>query len=534
MPAKSPIARSILLLSFLLISGCFLVFLQEYFANAKKETPNSSHIMSHSLKARDCGSTIKTQYSVECFYFYTHANDGATIGFRLPVALLQNKASVKSATNSTTPLLIRIPGGPGEGFQTTEDQIDYWLLWMEQVNAQFDLLLYDPRGTGQSSPSLTCPSYDEISLKIVEQNMSAKQEIALTDPPLLQCLEALSDQVRLALRNNSSVKEGDGIVSQKSYLSEFSSIQQAKDVKTLAEALQYQDVHVWGTSYGTRVALLAARYEVVKSLILDSPYPLNKNTMLELPFIYQQSMALHEALYSPDASLDIGSFMELFTRINERLKASPPTIRVKSWLDGREVKLVLTPERFYGLNIQVLYTPEEVQGYYDGLVEWLNTGEISENLQVILDDFFTYAFDEQFNYLVYFATECADSVEVDEAQFNALVELNSVFAPMFIAMYQQDLCRSALFSETEPVHDQRYVDKPTLIFAGEFDPVTPLVWAKELRDQLPSSLLVAVEGAGHAVLGNEECGWAFLNDGLGAALIKHESTQLLTCEHTVH
>jgi pimeloyl-ACP methyl ester carboxylesterase len=59
-------------------------------------------------------------------------------------------------------------------------------------------------------------------------------------------------------------------------------------------------------------------------------------------------------------------------------------------------------------------------------------------------------------------------------------------------------------------------DIPTLIFAGEFDPITPPVWGQRVAESLPNSFFYEVPGHGHGVTVLSACPVnvmkAFLNE----------------------
>ena len=57
-------------------------------------------------------------------------------------------------------------------------------------------------------------------------------------------------------------------------------------------------------------------------------------------------------------------------------------------------------------------------------------------------------------------------------------------------------------------------DIPTLLLAGDFDPITPPRWAEVARETLSRGQLVTFRGVGHGVLGTSACA-----DGLVSAFL---------------
>ena len=66
--------------------------------------------------------------------------------------------------------------------------------------------------------------------------------------------------------------------------------------------------------------------------------------------------------------------------------------------------------------------------------------------------------------------------------------------------------------EAQPVTS----DIPTLVAAGEFDPITPAKWAQSAASHLPNSYFFLFPGGGHGVIDMNQCSQdimqAFLDD----------------------
>jgi pimeloyl-ACP methyl ester carboxylesterase len=137
--------------------------------------------------------------------------------------------------------VLYLAGGPGGGALYTI------YLWANQPFARDrDVILFDQRGTGFSEPLLICENYDiDRNLQIIGYHKA--------------CAEAMT---------------ADGID-----LGAYNSVQSAKDIALLVEALGYDQVNLYGISYGTRLALTVMRDQpqIVRAAVLDSPYPLHIN-----------------------------------------------------------------------------------------------------------------------------------------------------------------------------------------------------------------------------------------------------------------
>jgi len=55
---------------------------------------------------------------------------------------------------------------------------------------------------------------------------------------------------------------------------------------------------------------------------------------------------------------------------------------------------------------------------------------------------------------------------------------------------------------------------PTLLLAGELDPITPAHWAQALAESSPHSQLVVLPARGHSIIGSDDCVHRHFNDFL--------------------
>ncbi len=184
-----------------------------------------------------CPMPIPGAAVVDCGYLIVperHENpEGPTI--ELAVAILR-----ASDPNPRPDPVLYLEGGPGgSALWGLDGWIDY------QITRERDLILLDQRGTGYSWPGLFCDAY-EYEYDTTEADFT----IFETD-----CAEYL---------------RADGID-----LGAYNSAQSAQDVAMLVRALGYDQVNLYGISYGTRLAMTIMRDvpEIARAVVLDSPYP---------------------------------------------------------------------------------------------------------------------------------------------------------------------------------------------------------------------------------------------------------------------
>ncbi len=189
------------------------------------------------FEAADCPFSLPAdETDVECGYLIVPENrslpDSPTI--ELAVAIIYSP-------NPSPEPIIYLEGGPGGSALSA---VDSWLTSILREN--HDLILLDQRGTGYSSPTLDCP----------EINEDYESEDAAT--------EACRDRLL-----------ADGVD-----LTAYNSAENAADVNDLRLALGYEQVILYGISYGTRLALTVMRDfpEGLHSVVIDGVYPPNVNS----------------------------------------------------------------------------------------------------------------------------------------------------------------------------------------------------------------------------------------------------------------
>src|SRR5579859_2041292 len=190
-----------------------------------------------SYEQAECPYAKPAGHTVECGYLTvpedrSNPSNGNVV--KLAVAVFKS--------NSSTPQpdpVIYLEGGPG-GRSLSDDGVDYY------INDAFaplldkrDVILFDQRGTGYSTPSLACPEYFDANWNNEDKNLSAKAWEPITTQAVQDCHDRL-------------VKQGVN-------LSDFNSAESAADVSDLRVALGYKEWNLYGISYGTRLGLTIMR-----------------------------------------------------------------------------------------------------------------------------------------------------------------------------------------------------------------------------------------------------------------------------------
>lgn len=163
-------------------------------------------------------------------------------------------AVLKAHTESPAPdPLIYLHGGPGGG--AVRDLAGIVVPIFEGHRARRDVVTFDQRAAGISSDMVTCFSTFESSL------LDLFQRATLDSAKIEAILDRCTGELTKGGRN----------------LSAYNTVQNAKDVRAVMQALGYGDYNIYGISYGTKLALEVMRTapEGVRSVVIDSVFPPN-------------------------------------------------------------------------------------------------------------------------------------------------------------------------------------------------------------------------------------------------------------------
>jgi pimeloyl-ACP methyl ester carboxylesterase len=361
--------------------------------------------------------------------------------------------------------VVYLEGGPGgaplvDGF------------WAYPFVEERDLIVFDQRGTGLTSPSLDCR---EVTSLLVANELEA----------LRRCRQRL---------------EAEGI-----RLSAYNSAQSAADLEDLRLTLDYEQWNLYGISYGTRLALTALRDHPVgvRSLVLDSVYPPQVDIYLEMPRNAQRAF---DALFAACAADELCE--EAYPDLEERFYA------LVEQLDGSPVNVgggVLGLGSFSvdgGLLLQYLFQNMYVTEYLGDLPAELadflagDWGRLDFWYSIIESAYWAND-SEGFHYSV----QCSEELPFsDPAALDPGPPLRGPVESAFGPEHMHEICElwdvpPADARENLPVVS----DVPVLLLAGTFDPITPPAWALEAAEHLSAAQLIVVPGVGHGVLGSSFC-----------------------------
>lgn len=408
--------------------------------------------------------------------------DSPTI--EVAVAIFRSENAAKAAEP-----LVYLEGGPG-GSRLENINLTFSSL-VEPFLATRDVIVFDQRGVGRSQPALDCPEY-----------------VAFFDKTLTEVLpvEAYVDEQNAAFMACGERLKAEGV-----NLAAYNSAENAADVNDLAAALGYEQVDLYGISYGTKLALTVMRDfpAVVRSAIIDSIYPL-EITNANAPLNFQRSLGVlfADCAASADCNAAYPDLENVFYQIIDDLNANPVTIRATDPRLMRQRDVVFDGDSFAGFVFQALYASEIIPALPKSIFE-IRDGDYSF-LQLLTTvvlfqvDAISIGMNNAVQCNEEYRFDTAESLEAVVAEMRP--ELQGFARRNGIDARLLDVCAVYSSGELNPIENQAVTsDIPTLVVSGEYDPITPPAYGQLVADSLANSFFYEFPGMGHGVITSNEC-----------------------------
>jgi pimeloyl-ACP methyl ester carboxylesterase len=404
-----------------------------------------------------------------------------------------------TAPNPAPDPVIHLAGGPGSSALAAA--IPILRKGGSEILKKRDYILFDQRGTQYSDPFLFCEPYDEYLWDAHELDITFDAYNAGALPKLGACLD---DWRRRGVR-----------------IAAYDDAENAADVNDLRLALGYEQVDLYGTSYGTRLALEMMRDHPagVRSVLLDSVFPPQVNLDIDIAASVDRSLrAVFQACAADHScATRYGDIESKFYEVIDRLEAKPVRIETSGPYRDQPYHVYLDGDLFIDAIFVELYSmayiadiPYQIDAAYRGSYADLSEpagGAIGLPVSTGL----------------YWTTTCADEIpfETGTPEQPGLAGVPTVLRDHFSARYVVNVCGPWNVPASDAAESQAVASGiPTLVLSGSFDPVTPPRYAELAARTLSVHYLYQFPGASHGVMRSNSCalrmGLAFLDDPLRA------------------
>lgn len=356
-----------------------------------------------------------------------------------------------------------LAGGPGQSAVESYPQLDSAFA---EVRKHHHVLLVDQRGTGKSNP-LTCP---------MDPNDS--EELDATVRSTVACRDRLAQRADLRM---------------------YTTTDAVRDLDTVRRAIGANVINLVGVSYGTRVAQqYAMRHpQHTRSIVLDSVAP----NSLVLGNIFARNLDDALALQFGRCNTDpacrgkLGDPRRELDTLLATLKRERPLVRYRDATTGQYRQDTLDPSQVTAMVRMYAYQPtaaallpmlihEANQGRYEGLMA------LSQMMFGDLQDMMAMG--------MQFSVICSE----DGERIASTAEDRGTVLGDTLTSYLVAQCK--VWPRATPPADFRKplaTSVPALVLEGEYDPVTPPRYGREVVKSLPNGRLLVLRGQGHNVIG---------------------------------
>ncbi|PUA82817.1 alpha/beta hydrolase [Nocardioides currus] len=377
------------------------------------------------------------------------------------------------------------PGAPGTDYAAAASRV-----FREPLLRAFDIVGFDPRGTGESAP-VDCLSDDQL-------------DVYLSSDPNPDTPEEEQEYAEMTTGFGRGCAELSGDL-----VDHVSTIEAARDMDVLRAALGQKTLTYLGASYGTKLGATYAELfpRRVGRLVLDGAVDVSlDNRQLGL----EQAAGFETALRSyVQNCLDTTDNCFLGDSVDEGMATISDLL---GEVDGSPLpagdRELQVGNAFYGI-----VTPLYNRDYWFLLSAALRSA-LDGSGSALMDLADTYSSRGPQGYVdnsseAIFAINCLDdpsSIDFDQvaSELPAFEEASPTFGSIFA--WSLTSCRGSLSTTTEkPIEIDGKGAAPILVVGTTRDPATPMKWAEALAAQLDSGVLLRRDGDGHTAYnsGNE-------------------------------
>lgn len=350
--------------------------------------------------------------------------------------------------------ILYLEGGPG-GY-ALERFISRWQIFAPYMQDRTFIVL-DQRGTGYSEPLLQCPEVLEAEFGHVRGNESQLSDTLNYASAVAACKKRLiNDEVDLAA---------------------FNTAENAADVADLRRMLNIGSWNLYGISYGTRLALITMRdYPTgIRSVILDSSYPpqVNRNGAEFGRSADRAIRLLFENCQADDlCNSQYPNLREVYRNLTRELNRTPFRFEAVDSATGAPLTLTIDGYTLESALVSALYSTPLIP-YLPRAIYDASEGDFSYLGDLVSRQ---YARSSLVSQGMYFSMMCGD---------------RSLPPYLCSAWGVSRAIPGALTPVTSGI--------PTLVLAGEYDPVTPPSYGKQAVRTLRNGFYFEFKGYGHGI-----------------------------------
>ncbi|RUO23586.1 alpha/beta hydrolase [Aliidiomarina iranensis] len=399
---------------------------------------------------------------VECGYLEVPENHDTPNGTTIDLHIVRMPAVSSGAASDP---LFFLAGGPGQAATELAPIIDRVF---QDVRQRRDIILVDQRGTGKSG-ALQC-------------EISALDELLVPDDQI---------DLRGAMARCAEKFDVD--------LQQYSTVNAIRDFEMVRTALGYQQINLYGGSYGTRAALVWMREAptALRSVVLDGVAP---TQVVVGPFgTYSQrafDLMVSDCNRSEACVERFGAIDEKYYALRERLLAEPEQVVMQDPRSDETREVLMTAKRLAGILRNALYSPRSRQ-----LIPIVVSEADAGNWRPLAGLIGAFDAESPIYTGLLVSVLCQEDMPRADAELLARDGDNRFIG----SSVGDDFVEMCSGWPVAPLPDNSHAepvvsDIPALLLSGEQDPVTPPEWAEIAAETLSNSQHLVAEFGGHTIM----------------------------------
>jgi pimeloyl-ACP methyl ester carboxylesterase len=435
--------------------------------------PGSADIVPHAstLHWQPCGSQLA---GLQCTTLQVPLNYADPSGRKITLALDMAPATAPAAEQQG--IMLTNPGGPGAPGLSLAAEVAEGI--SPQVAATYDIVGFDPRGVGSSSPSLTCDPnfFSGVRPDYIPANAAAEQVLI------------------------SRAKSYAAACEQKFgwFLPYETTVSMARDMDQIRQAFGVKQLTYYGISFGTYLGQVYGTLfpSHVRRMVLDStvdPTGVWYADNISQDYAFQGRF---EAFFAWTAKYDSTYHLGTTTA---QVQAAYYKIRAqleKTPINGPSGPLI-GPDELDDTILLGGYLNALWPGFAQALSQYLNEGSSAD----LIEQFQDWGAQNENEFAVYNAVECADvNWPRNWAKWQSDTEHVYQTAPFEAwdnAWFNAACAFWPVTGPSKPFQVNGAQLPPVLMLQGTLDPATPYAGAQDAHKLLPTARMVVVEGGGN-------------------------------------
>ena len=391
------------------------------------------------------------------------APGGRTIGLRVARVPAINRRK------SPDPLFI-LAGGPGMAATTMYAGTSPAFA---RIQRNRDIVLVDQRGTGESNV-LNCPFDDDALMRASDAEVAAETK---------KCLAKLGTHADVAYYTTSVA---------------------VRDLDRVRAALGYEQINLYGGSYGTRVAehYLRRFPKRTRTMILDGVVAPEQALGPQIALDAERALRdiLSRCARDSACAEHFGDPVATYRKLLEALRTKPVAVDFTDPTSGERTTLDFGLLQFATVLRLSTYTSEQAAV----LPLVLHSASHSGNFAPLAGQFtlMLRTYGDVLAYGMHNSVICTEDVPFYKASEIDRPRLEQTFLGASQVDALQSLCagwpRGPMDAD---LHSPLNSDVPVLLLSGGNDPVTPKEGAEHARAGLKHSIHIVLDGMGHGQLG---------------------------------